>query len=380
MQACTQWTHSDVWSQSPTAPECWVKIGDGQSEKKLRNCDRRAICNATHGIVTGVQHLSNNTSLSTYGCVQPYDPFWYYPEELWFSVVTLTSESVLSSRTFISKGLADFCCRLTPAIIAVPLSNLVGRRQSFTRWAPFLLDGQAQRKHSPAAFLLDSSLLSIPSILLVSFSLLSLDILLSFFKDFLFSLDRLIRPVAVCPEAFRAAISLNHLDSFINCSVSFNTWSTRWLLARSLGVAENSRGSCSCKVVSFGPWSLSIWETNSCSSPITEANHQTHCATKICWVRHGWAMTHSKAYIIISLSFSKVTGIWVLIQSNVRGCRYTKLIDSRYRYNRYRYHKNLIINKDLSSLVGIPFVVVPISNLKYPDLFIVRGIDSTGLA
>jgi len=39
----------------------------------------------------------------------------------------------------------------------------------------------------------------------------------------------------------------------------------------------------------------------------------------------------------------------------VRGCRYTKLIDSRYRYNRYRYHKNAIINKDISLLVGIVF-------------------------
>jgi len=37
----------------------------------------------------------------------------------------------------------------------------------------------------------------------------------------------------------------------------------------------------------------------------------------------------------------------------VRGGRYTKLIDSRYRYNRYRYHKNAIINKDISPLVGI---------------------------
>jgi len=37
----------------------------------------------------------------------------------------------------------------------------------------------------------------------------------------------------------------------------------------------------------------------------------------------------------------------------VRGCRYTKLIDSRYRYIRYRYHKNAIINNDISPLVGI---------------------------
>jgi len=40
----------------------------------------------------------------------------------------------------------------------------------------------------------------------------------------------------------------------------------------------------------------------------------------------------------------------------VRRCRYTKLMDSRYRYNRYRYHKNTIINKDISPLVGIVFL------------------------
>jgi len=32
--------------------------------------------------VTGVQHLSNNTSLSTFGCVRPYDPSLCYSEEL----------------------------------------------------------------------------------------------------------------------------------------------------------------------------------------------------------------------------------------------------------------------------------------------------------
>jgi len=41
----------------------------------------------------------------------------------------------------------------------------------------------------------------------------------------------------------------------------------------------------------------------------------------------------------------------------VRGCRYTKLIDFRYRYNRYRYHKNAIINKDISPLVDIVLLV-----------------------
>jgi len=36
MQLCTQWTHSDVWSQLATMPECLFKIGDRQSEKKWR--------------------------------------------------------------------------------------------------------------------------------------------------------------------------------------------------------------------------------------------------------------------------------------------------------------------------------------------------------
>jgi len=37
MQACTQWTHSDVWSQLATTPECWFKVGGRQSEKKRRS-------------------------------------------------------------------------------------------------------------------------------------------------------------------------------------------------------------------------------------------------------------------------------------------------------------------------------------------------------
>ena len=38
--------------------------------------------------------------------------------------------------------------------------------------------------------------------------------------------------------------------------------------------------------------------------------------------------------------------------TKVRGCRYTKLINSRYRYNRYRYHKNTIIDNGVLPLVG----------------------------
>jgi len=53
MRACTQWTHSDVWSQLAPTPECLLKIRDRQSEKNRWNSDWRAICNATHGIETG---------------------------------------------------------------------------------------------------------------------------------------------------------------------------------------------------------------------------------------------------------------------------------------------------------------------------------------
>jgi hypothetical protein len=53
MQACTQWTHSNVWSQLATTPECFFKVGGRQSEKKRRNGDRKAICNSTHGIDAG---------------------------------------------------------------------------------------------------------------------------------------------------------------------------------------------------------------------------------------------------------------------------------------------------------------------------------------
>jgi len=50
MQACTQWTYSDVLSQLATTPGCVFKIRDWQSEKKWQNGDRRAICNATRCI------------------------------------------------------------------------------------------------------------------------------------------------------------------------------------------------------------------------------------------------------------------------------------------------------------------------------------------
>ena len=53
MQACTQWTHSDIWSQLATTPECSFKIGERQSGKKWQNGDRRVICDPTRGVDTG---------------------------------------------------------------------------------------------------------------------------------------------------------------------------------------------------------------------------------------------------------------------------------------------------------------------------------------
>ena len=53
IQACTQWTHSDVCSQLAITPECLFIIGDRQSEKKRRNGNQRAICSATRSIDAG---------------------------------------------------------------------------------------------------------------------------------------------------------------------------------------------------------------------------------------------------------------------------------------------------------------------------------------
>jgi len=53
IQARTQWTHSDVWSQLATTPEWSFKIGDRQNKKKRWNSGQRAIWNATHWIDAG---------------------------------------------------------------------------------------------------------------------------------------------------------------------------------------------------------------------------------------------------------------------------------------------------------------------------------------
>jgi hypothetical protein len=46
MQARTQWTHSDVWSQLAITPECSFELGDWQSENKRCNSTQRVIYNA----------------------------------------------------------------------------------------------------------------------------------------------------------------------------------------------------------------------------------------------------------------------------------------------------------------------------------------------
>jgi len=53
MQEHTQWTHSDISSQLATTPECSFEIGVRQREKNWWRCNRRVICDATHGTDTG---------------------------------------------------------------------------------------------------------------------------------------------------------------------------------------------------------------------------------------------------------------------------------------------------------------------------------------
>jgi hypothetical protein len=64
MQACTQWTHSDVWSLLATMPECVFNIGDPQSEMKRRNGNGRATRKATHGIDAGRGVIRHQVTLT----------------------------------------------------------------------------------------------------------------------------------------------------------------------------------------------------------------------------------------------------------------------------------------------------------------------------
>jgi hypothetical protein len=56
-----------------------------------------------------------------------------------------------------------------------------------------------------------------------------------------------------------------------------------------------------------------------------------------------------------------------MMRVKVRGYSYRKLIDSRYIHVWDRYHKNAIINKDISPLVGI------ISDLFLSSSFFIAG-------
>ena len=144
---------------------------------------------------------------------------------------------------------------------------------------------------------------------------------------------------------------LGRESSWIPCGVA-DTSRPEVSTVSSWGIQASSTGAALWWLISDRFWKLSIYTINLCSNPIIDASHQTHWATKICWVLLAYTITFSRAYIITSLSFPKVTVICWISTSKVRGCRYTKLVDSRYRYNRYRYHKNAIINKDVSPLVG----------------------------
>jgi len=50
MQACTQLTDSDVWSELAKTPEWSLKIGDQQNVKNCWNSDQRVIRNVTHWV------------------------------------------------------------------------------------------------------------------------------------------------------------------------------------------------------------------------------------------------------------------------------------------------------------------------------------------
>jgi len=146
----------------------------------------------------------------------------------------------------------------------------------------------------------------------------------------------------------------------MNCSARCSTWSIRRSSERSLGVDDTSRITVTClrplrcTLLSIDSCSdislvsgkdsaefrggilsrlrrLSIRITNLCSRLIIEASHQTHSAAKIyTWFR-AKAIIFSRAYMMTSLSFSKVIVIRRIYTPKVRGCRYRKLIDSRYR-------------------------------------------------
>ena len=241
----------------------------------------------------------------------------------------------------------------------------MGHIQVVTLWAPFLSAGQAQRKHSPASFRLWIAGSLIPSVLTTFATGLVRSFRSVFRSCFLEMGVGLIKPVRSFPVALRAAISRNRRKScrFSSPSLSILSWQSSfdsWISKPWISGVFSVTGLLTAfpfrsLPTTVHPCNLSMWITRLSSSPIIPASHYTHCATNSCWEFLPYDMTLSRAYTIASLSFSKVIVIRIVIDSKVRGCRYRKLIDSRYRYKRYRYHKNTIINKDISPLVGIVY-------------------------
>jgi hypothetical protein len=89
------------------------------------------------------------------------------------------------------------------------------------------------------------------------------------------------------------------------------------------------------------------------SRPRIDASHHTHWATNICWDSLVYDIIFSRAYTIISLSVSKVMVIRYSRFLQDGGLPLQKANRFQVYNNRYRYHKNTIINKDISPLVGI---------------------------
>jgi len=125
---------------------------------------------------------------------------------------------------------------------------------------------------------------------------------------------------------------------------SFADWSII-SLAISLGVLD-----ISLKPISLFASRLSIWITKASVNPMTLDIHQTQLATKRYWLSLLKDIIFSRAYTITSLSLSKVIVIKCRRMLKVRSCCYKKLMNLN--NNRYRYHKNSIINKGLLSLVS----------------------------
>jgi hypothetical protein len=207
-------------------------------------------------------------------------------------------------------------------------------RQFLTLWLPFISLGQAQRKHSPANFLLCISSDSIHSV--VEWTL----VMLSFNKAFGIIFPNLVRDkiTAFCCRAWRSLRDfwMNSLVSAIIRDIGSTTgvpnskllmalfaycardlpsgwiWPVRfWDLESSWisrGVAEIPRA-LPTLLISERLWRLSIYIINPGSKPIIDTSYQIQCATKMYWLILAKDMIFSSAYTMTSLSFPKVMGI-----------------------------------------------------------------------